>query len=228
MTVSEASAPLRAAVSSVAGARIKRSRRALFIKWLRDAHGWIGLWGAALGLLFGVTGFVLNHRIGPPKISTGAPQVSTVQAKLPDSAPQSPHELANWLRDKYALSGRLVRAQSEPEHRVSWGERNTVQPEHWQLMFSTPRENVSAEYWKGNDFVTLKRSENTFVATLINLHRGVGLGMGWILLTDTIAGSFILLSLTGVLLWTQLHRTKTLAVVLVSGSIALAVWAGLA
>jgi hypothetical protein len=52
--------------------------------------------------------------------------------------------------------------------------------------------------------------------------------MGWILLTDTIAGSFILLSLTGVLLWTQLHRTKTLAVVLISGSIALAVWAGLA
>jgi hypothetical protein len=102
-----------------------------------------------------------------------------------------------------------------------------VQPEHWQLMFSTPHENVTAEYWKGNDFVTLKRSENTFVAMLTNLHRGVGLGMGWILLIDTIAGSFILLSLTGVLLWTQLHRTKTLAVVLVSGSIALAVWAGL-
>jgi hypothetical protein len=37
-----------------------------------------------------------------------------------------------------------------------------------------------------------------------------------------------LLSLTGVLLWTQLHKTKTLAAALVFGSIALAVWAGLA
>lgn len=227
MTVSEAAAPLRATVSPLADARIKRSRRATFIKWLRDVHGWVGLWGAALGLLFGVTGFVLNHRIGPPKISTGAPQVSTVQAKLTDAAPPTPHALASWLREHYALSGRLVRAQSEPEHRVSWGERTTVQPEHWQLMFSTPRETVTAEYWKGNDFVTLKRSENTFAAMLTNLHRGVGLGIGWILLIDTIAGSFILLSLTGVLLWTQLHRTKTLAVVLVSSSIALAVWAGL-
>ena len=227
MTVSEAAAPLRPTVSPVADPRMKRSRRAIFIKWLRDVHGWVGLWGAALGLLFGVTGFVLNHRIGPPKISTGAPQVTTVQTKLPDPAPQTPHELANWLREKYALSGRLVRAQDEPAHPVSWGEHATVQPEHWQLMFSTPHENVTAEYWSGNDFVTLKRSENTFAAMLTNLHRGVGLGMGWILLIDTIAGSFILLSLTGILLWTQLHRTKTLAVVLVSSSIALAVWAGL-
>jgi hypothetical protein len=227
MTVSEAAAPPRAAVRAVSDTRAQRSRRAVFIKWLRDVHGWVGLWGAALGLLFGVTGFVLNHRIGPPKISTGAPRVATVQVKLPASAPHTPHELASWLRQQYALNGRLVRAQAEPEHRVSWGERDTVQPEHWQLMFSTPHENVMAEYWKGNDFVTLKRSENTFVAMLTNLHRGVGLGTGWILLIDTIAGSFILLSLTGVLLWTQLHRTKTLAVVLVSGSVALAVWAGL-
>jgi hypothetical protein len=36
------------------------SRRATFLMWLRKTHGWIGLWGATLGLLFGVTGFVLN------------------------------------------------------------------------------------------------------------------------------------------------------------------------
>jgi hypothetical protein len=85
-----------------------------------------------------------------------------------------------------------------------------------------------AEYWMGNGFFTLKRSENSFVAMLTNLHRGVGLSIGWVLLIDTLAGSLVLLSLTGVLLWTQLHRTKTLAAALVVGSIALAVWAGLA
>ena len=31
-----------------------RPSRATFLKWLRKMHGWIGLWGAALGLLFGV------------------------------------------------------------------------------------------------------------------------------------------------------------------------------
>ena len=44
-----------------------RSRRATFIKWLRKVHGWVGLWGAVLGLLFGTTGFLLNHRGGPLK-----------------------------------------------------------------------------------------------------------------------------------------------------------------
>ncbi|HVW52427.1 MAG TPA: PepSY-associated TM helix domain-containing protein [Trinickia sp.] len=228
MTVSEATAPLPAVSTYVEESRAKRSRRATFIKWLRHVHGWVGLWGAALGMLFGVTGFVLNHRVEPLRIATGAPQVSTVQAKLPDPAPATPHALANWLREQYALTGRLGRIQHESAHRVSWGAHDTVQPEHWQLMFSAPNENVMAEYWKGNDFVTLKRSENAFVATLVNLHRGVGLGVGWVLLIDTIAGSLVLLSLTGVLLWTQLHRTKTLAVVLVSGSLALAIWAGLA
>ncbi|CAB3712363.1 PepSY-associated TM helix domain-containing protein [Trinickia soli] len=228
MTVSEAAVPVRAATSNVAESQAKRSRRATFIKWLRNVHGWVGLWGAALGMLFGATGFVLNHRAEPLKISTGAPHVSTMQARLPDPLPQTPHELASWLRETYALKGRLGRAQREPEHRVSWGGRETVQPERWQITFSTPQDSVIVEYWKGNDFVTLKRSENSWVATLVNLHRGVGLSVGWVLLIDTIAGSLVLLSLTGVLLWTQLHRVKTLAAVLVFGSIALAVWAGLA
>ncbi|MDB5932854.1 MAG: peptidase [Massilia sp.] len=39
-----------------------RSRRATFLKWLRKMHGWIGLWGATLGLLFGSSGILLNHR----------------------------------------------------------------------------------------------------------------------------------------------------------------------
>ena len=61
-------------------ARKQRSRRATFVKWLRKVHGWVGLWGAVLGLLFGTTGFLLNHRAGPLKVSTGEPQVSQMPA----------------------------------------------------------------------------------------------------------------------------------------------------
>lgn len=223
MTVSEARVPLAAATA----ARNARGRRATFIKWLRNVHGWVGLWGAALGLLFGTTGFLLNHRAPPLRIATGAPQVSSVQVPLPSPAPDTPRALAAWLQQEYKLTGRLGRVQREPAHKVAWDDRDALQPEHWQMMFATPRESVMAEYWVGSGFVTLKHSENSFVAMLTNLHRGTGLGIGWILLIDTLAGSLVLLSLTGVLLWTQLHRTKTLAAVLVFGSIALAVWAGL-
>jgi hypothetical protein len=41
------------------------------------------------------------------------------------------------------------------------------------------------------------------------LHRSQGAGIGWILLADSIAGSIVLLSITGVLLWTEMNRRKT-------------------
>ncbi|MGF6964300.1 hypothetical protein OKW43_001305 [Paraburkholderia sp. WC7.3g] len=206
--------------------RRQRSRRASVIKWLRNVHGWVGLWGAALGLLFGTTGFFLNHRGGPLRVSTGEPQVSVMQVPLPQPAPQTPRELAKWLEQELKIGGSPGRMQKEPEHPVAWGDRSVVQPEHWQLNFASPKQNTSVEYWVGNNTVTVKRSANTLLAMLTNMHKGVGLSVGWVLLIDTLAGSLILLSLTGVLLWTELNRRKTVGLLLVVGSIAAAVVLG--
>jgi hypothetical protein len=206
----------------------KSARRVTFIKWLRKVHGWIGLWGAALGLLFGTTGFLLNHRGGPLRVSTGEPVVSTVQVPLPQPAPETPRELAKWLKQELKLQGKPGRMQNEPAHKVAWGDRSMNQPEHWQISFASPRDNTSAEYWVGNDYVTVKRSENSFLATLTNLHKGVGMSIGWVLVVDTLAGSIILLSLTGVLLWSELNRRKTIGAILVIGSIVAALCVGLA
>ncbi|WP_144113084.1 PepSY-associated TM helix domain-containing protein [Paraburkholderia sp. BCC1886] len=208
-------------------ARQQRSRRATFVKWLRKVHGWVGLWGAALGLLFGTTGFFLNHRAGPLRVSTGAPQVSVAQVSVPQPAPGNPRELGNWLKHELKIAGTLGRVQKEPSHPVEWGDRTLVQPEHWQLNFASPKETTSAEYWVGSDYVTVRHNENSFMATLTNLHKGVGLSVGWVLLIDTLAGSIILLSLTGVLLWTELNKRKTVGAVLVIGSIVAAVCMGL-
>ena len=41
---------------------LRPSSRTSIVAWLRKAHGWIGLWGATLGLLFGTSGIWLNHR----------------------------------------------------------------------------------------------------------------------------------------------------------------------
>lgn len=204
-----------------AGSGGTRSRRGTFIKWLRKVHGWVGLWGAALGLLFGTTGFLLNHRAPPLRIQTGAPQVETLRLDVPDPKPDSPRELAQWLRGQpdLHLPERMGRVQQEPERPVAWGGRETVQPEHWQLVFASPRESVAVDYWVGSGTMTLKRTDNTTLAWLTNLHKGVGMSIGWVLLVDTLAGALILLSLTGVLLWTELNRRKTIGTVLVIGSI---------
>jgi uncharacterized protein len=207
--------------------RKQRSRRATFIKWLRKVHGWVGLWGAVLGLLFGTTGFLLNHRAGPLRISSGEPQVTQMQVALPAQGLKSPMELGKWLKKELKLEGNLGRAKRELAHAVGWGDQKTMQPELWTVGVASPGGSVSAEYWVGNGFVSVKKSENGFLATMTNLHKGVGLSVGWVLLIDTLAGSIILLSLTGVLLWTELNKRKTVGAVIVMASIVAMVCLGL-
>ena len=207
--------------------RKNRSRRATFIKWLRKIHGWVGLWGAVLGLLFGTTGFLLNHRGGPLRISTGEPQVSQMQLPLPVEGLKSPKELGGWLKHELKLEGNLGRVKREPARAVAWGDQKTMQPEQWTVMVASPSGGVSAEYWVGNGFVSVKRTDNSFLATMSNLHKGVGLSVGWVLLIDTLAGSIILLSLTGVLLWTELNKRRTVGAVLVGASIVAMVVCGM-
>ncbi|TXC87972.1 PepSY-associated TM helix domain-containing protein [Paraburkholderia azotifigens] len=208
-------------------ARRQRSRRATFIKWLRKVHGWVGLWGAVLGLLFGVTGFLLNHRAGPLKVSSGEPQVEQLQIALPQKGFQSPGDMSRWMKDELHIDGKPGRVRREPAHPVAWGDQSAVQPEFWQVGIAGPGQNVQAEYWVGNGFVSVKRTQNSFLGTMNNLHKGTGLSVGWVLLIDTIAGSLILLSLTGVLLWTELNRRRTVGAVLIGGSIVAAVVCGL-
>jgi hypothetical protein len=207
--------------------RKNRSRRATFIKWLRKIHGWVGLWGAVLGLLFGTTGFLLNHRGGPLRISTGEPQVSQMQLALPAEGLKSPKELGGWLKHELRLEGNPGRVKREPARAVAWGDQKTMQPEQWTVMVASPSGGVSAEYWVGNGFVSVKRTDNSFLATMSNLPKGVGLSVGWVLLIDTLAGSIILLSLTGVLLWTELNKRRTVGAVLVGASIVAMVVCGM-
>ena len=196
-----------------------RSRRANFIQWLRKLHGWIGLWGAALGLLFGSTGILLNHR-ALMKIPAAKVQETMLQVPLPNPAPVDAQALADWLQHDLAFDRPANRVRSEPEKTVAWGDKAMKQPAHWTMAFTSPGVNLQAEYWAGNNFVSVKRSDNNFFATLTNLHKGTGAGLGWILLVDTLAGSIIFLSLTGVLLWSLLNRRRMIGAGIALASLA--------
>jgi hypothetical protein len=102
--------------------------------------------------------------------------------------------------------------RAEPARPVPWGDRSLVQPARWSASFTSPSVNLQAEYWVGNNYVALKRVQNNGFGTLVNLHRGTGMGVAWILLVDTLAGSIILLSLSGVVLWTLTHRRRTVGI----------------
>ena len=66
------------------------------------------------------------------------------------------------------------------------------------MNFGGPNRIIQVEYWVGNKSVSVRTTENGFVATLTNLHKGVGMPVPWILLIDTLAGSLIFLSISGV------------------------------
>jgi hypothetical protein len=186
-----------------------QSRRRVLLKWLRKTHGWIGLWGAALGLVFGVTAILLNHR-AIMKIPVAQAQESTVQLALPSPMPQDLDAMTVWLQKELGFDRPPARARSEPSKPVAWGDKTLKQPAHWSFLFATPQNNVAVDFWVGNNFATAKRNQNNLFGTLNNLHKGAGVGVGWVLLADTLAGAIILLSLTGVLLWTLTNRRRAL------------------
>jgi hypothetical protein len=197
-----------------------RSRRATFLKWLRKTHGWIGMWGAALGLLFGTSGILLNHR-SVMKIPAVQNQESTVQIPLPSPAPASAGAMAAWLQQSLALSIEPGKVKEERARPVAWGDKSVTQPARWSASFTAPNSSVQAEYWVGNSFVTVKRNDTNAFGLLSNLHKGTGMSVAWILLVDTLAGSIILLSLTGVLLWALMTRRRMVGTAIAASSLVL-------
>ncbi|MFC4274172.1 PepSY-associated TM helix domain-containing protein [Achromobacter aloeverae] len=195
-----------------------QGRRGLFLKWLRKTHSWIGLWGALLGLMFGLTGFFQNHR-AVMKIEAGSQQVTTLHLNLPSPAPENPAQLDAWLQQELKLPRPAERVQREKSRPVAWGDQSAVQPERWQLNFRAPNYMAQAEYWVGASQVNVRRVEPGIMGILENLHRANGVGVAWVLIADTIAGAMILLSLTGVLLWVGLNKRRAVGATIFGVSI---------
>lgn len=201
-----------------------RSRRAVFLTWLRKTHLYVGLWGAALGLLFGASGILMNHR-SILKIPVEKAAQKTMQLPLPEGSFASPQDMSVWLQQELKFTPTqtpLVRTQ--PAKKIVWADREVLQPERWSISLQSPQHGTSAEYFVGNRFVKLEQLDATPIGTLMRLHTSVGVSAFWVLLSDTIAGSLIVLSLTGLLLWTQLHTVRTIAVLTSVGALLAGVW----
>ena len=202
----------------------RRNRRALFLTWLRKTHLYVGLWGAMLGLLFGITGILMNHR-AIMKIPVEKTVQSTAQLPLPEQPFRTPEELSDWLQKELNFAAAQPSSiKKHPAKTVIWGEREVMQPERWVITMTRPNRGLSAEYYVGNRTVKLDTIDATPIGTLTRLHTSTGVSAFWVLLSDTIAGSLILLSLTGLLLWTQLHTVRTIAVLTSCSALASSIW----
>jgi uncharacterized protein len=197
------------------------NQRGRFLRWLRNTHGMLGLWGAALGLLFGATGILLNHR-QVMKIPLAQYEKSQVDIKLPAEKIRSATDLGEWLQAELKLSKPPFKVDAEPAKKVTWNGLPIEQPALWKVDFHTPQYSVTTEYLVGNQFVSVKRQDANTFAFLSRLHKGVGMSTGWILLVDSLAGAIMMLSITGILLWTKMRKSRLLLIGLSGGSIFLA------
>jgi len=200
-----------AAATTLTSNRI--NRRQAFVRWLRRTHGWFGLWGAILGLLMGFSGIWLNHRT-VLKLQLPDQQQINAQLELTDPRPATIDALAAWLQQALTLDRPASNMRVERSRPVAWSEKGAgegrplTQPERWTLSFGGPDKVIQVEYWVGNKSVGVRTTENGFVATLTNLHKGVGMPVPWILLIDSLAGSLIFLSLSGAILWWETNRRR--------------------
>ena len=207
------------------------NRRLAFVRWVRKSHGWFGLWGALLGLMMGVSGVWLNHR-STLKLELPAQRQINGQLALPDPAPATAEAMAAWLQhalgaDRPPFNMRVERSRPVPWSDAAGGQRLT-QPERWTFNFGGPDQVMHAEYWAGNKSVSVRTTSNGFVATLTNLHKGTSMPIPWILLIDTLAGSLIFLSISGVVLWWETNRRRGVGLTIfglsVAATVGLALW----
>lgn len=192
---------------------ITRSR---VLHWIRTAHLWIGLWGAVLGFLFGVTGLLMNHG-SVMKISLA--KVDTVHTRVTiPSAFELPDQLSTWLRGRFALPDARATVRIERPMRVRFLGKELDQPERWSVTLATPKFSVNARHIPGSGVIELETQDATRWGLLTRLHTGTGASSAWVLIADTIAGAFIVLTLSGVLLWSKLRLPRLVGAVVLVGA----------
>ena len=200
-------------------------RRASLLASLRRLHGWLGLWGGLVGLLFGLTGIIQNHRailhIPAKKFEQRSFQLALAET------PADPRALAARLALELDFERGAARQKIDPAATVVWDGREVRQPERWQFWFEAPQRFARAEYYVGNRFISVEKADANVVAALVRLHQAIGVNALWVLVADTIAGSLVLLAATGLVLWSRLQwrRLAGLAVSLLPLALAgIAAW----
>ena len=169
-----------------------------------------------------MTGLLLNHR-SILKIPVEKTVLRSVQLALPqDAAFESPDAMARWLEAELRFEALQTRVKAEPAATVRWADREVQQPARWTFQLHAPQRGVAAEFYVGNRFVKADIQDATPIGLLTRLHMSVGVNAFWVLLADTIAGGLIVLSLTGLLLWTRLHPVRLSGVCVALGALAAA------
>ena len=207
---------------------LARRRSNTTYRWIRQIHLWIGAWGALAAVIYGFTGLVMNHRFGDGAWPQGESNESErVTLQIPAGAQSSPEQLSLWLRETRGLDAQVIRkgppggSRDGAKGRGAQGAADKAggPPPKWTLSGGTATDAWSLEYAPGNASAEVKRTQHDTLSAFNRLHKGVGGGIGWIILADSFAIGMLLLGLSGIWMWARGRSAKDLAVSVMSVSI---------
>jgi len=114
------------------------AQRGKFIRTLRKIHGWLGIWGAVLRLLFGVSGILLNHRavLKIPLAKNGSQRNPAAHAS---AAPGQCMEFTRYLQQTLDISHDPLQPKGarkeEKRDDARFMGKDMPQPERWEVTF---------------------------------------------------------------------------------------------
>jgi hypothetical protein len=179
------------------------------LKWSRMVHVYSTLFGLALVLFFAVTGFMLNHE---DWFDLSEPRTRTETGALPTDVLQPVDKLAvaERLRKDFAASGEVDTFEEEEDdsRRV-------------RVVFKGPGRRVEALVQVEDGKTTVSYESRGLVGLLTDLHRGKSTGRAWGLVIDGVCVLLLVISATGLVLWSSLRsRGKFGALVFLVGAAA--------
>jgi hypothetical protein len=176
---------------------------------IRQLHLWIGAWGALAAILFGFTGFVQNHRALLKLPQGEATELTNIELPVPDAVRATPDTMRAWLVDVQHVDIDNQRVQRSAP--MQFNGQTIDPPARWTFTGGNARVVTQVEYRQGDAALTLRTTRQSPLATLLRLHKGVGGGIAWILLTDSFALAMIALGLSGLVLWARGRNTRQMA-----------------
>jgi len=180
--------------------RIRINRR--FLDFCRTIHVYLSMLGLLVMLLFGLTGFTINHE---DWFGATTPRVDESERRVPVEllAQRDPLRLVEHLRGALRIAGAMT-AFDDLDDRFSIG-------------FKEPGQIWEIEVEKTTGVTKVHHETFNFTAIINNLHRGRYSGAAWRWVIDLSAIMIVVACGTGIVLWLALPRRRVL------GAIALAV-----
>jgi hypothetical protein len=164
----------------------------LVIKWARTVHVYLTLFGFALLLFFAVTGFILNHE---DWFGLDEPHKHERTGTMPVRFLKPLDKLAvvEALRADYGAVGALDSIKEDAD-----GQRVLA-------VFKAPGRQIEAEIECDDGKTVVTHESRGALGMLTDMHRGKSSGAAWGLVIDAVSILFVIVSLTGLILWSSLR-----------------------